>query len=254
MQVRARPKPKTTLNSQSVHPLLTVLLLAAPVVFIFLFSVFFVGNDLSKIPLDTQVNKTTTTTHQSTSISMTMSTKEGNPDVTPPTILYEKVKKDSTKDVYRYAAFVDGNGSKTPLSIRKWAELLADNDTKYARGLATDLSSILKARFVIQIVDVSLVGKSMWYSHLLFHSNLMFKLSFLSNLVVCRRSPLPPFGLKPKVVTAPTCMRNNSNSPWSRIPSFRRLPLLLMLLPSPNISEWIPLQQFPLPTWEGMLN
>ena len=141
MNVRVRPRHQTP---SSFHPLLMVLLLAVPIVFIFLFSVLFVGNDLSKVPTDTHINKT------STSIAMTATTIISTAD--PPTILYEKIKEHSTKDVYRYAAFVEVEGTKTPLSIRQWAILFTHEQTQYTTGLANDLSSILKVGFVLLLL------------------------------------------------------------------------------------------------------
>ena len=80
---------------------------------------------------------------------MTMSTSG---IANPPTILYEQLKEHSTKDVYRYAAFVDVEGAKTPLSIRQWAELFSLDQPNYVAALANDLSSILKAGLLLWLL------------------------------------------------------------------------------------------------------
>ncbi len=131
MQVRARSKHRASIP---FRPLFTVLLLSLPVVFIFFFSVL-LGNDRLKTEATTIVNLT---------IASNMIDQLSTSSHDTPIVTYEKVLEYSGAETYRYAAFFNEAGSKKPLSIRHWAELMTHNSTEYSSGLGRDLSFILK--------------------------------------------------------------------------------------------------------------
>jgi hypothetical protein len=139
MQIRARQNKRRTL----CRPLLTVLLLSVPVIFIFLSSVLWGGDGLpSNQAASAVTNKTIT------SASM-RPPKLSNHD--RPTLYYEKVIEDSNDQIHRYAAYVvEGSGAghdkNNIITIRRWAELMAHEDSEYSAALARNISSILKAR------------------------------------------------------------------------------------------------------------
>jgi hypothetical protein len=135
MQVRGRLKSKVALQSR---PLTTLLVLALPVLFIFLSSVMF-GRDK---------NLPTGSVHSVTSINKSLAMESSkHPAEDRPVIIYEFVAE-TPSSVLRYAAYTEGNafGSiKKPLMIRRWVELMIHQDTEYASELARNLSKILQA-------------------------------------------------------------------------------------------------------------
>jgi hypothetical protein len=68
------------------------------------------------------------------------------PIVEKPRITYELVKQNSK--IIRYGASEEQeDGTKKPLTIQKWAQLMTHNDTTYAQVMALDLTLILQVRF-----------------------------------------------------------------------------------------------------------
>jgi hypothetical protein len=142
MQIRARERKRTT----RLRSLLSVLLLSVPVVFIFLSSVLLGGDDL---PSSTHAASVVVTNKTSVS-SSTMDNPPNIAKLDRPTVYYDKVLKESNDSIHRYAAYVaEGPGTehgRNILSIRRWAELMAHEDTEYSAALARNISSILKVR------------------------------------------------------------------------------------------------------------
>lgn len=132
MHVRSRQKNGPSLQ---FRPLLTIFLLSIPIVFIFFSSIFVRTDDLPKTNSEMVFHKT----HGSAAMTLPKLSA-----IDTPKVIYDRVLEHSDTTLFRYEAFIELAGSKEPLSIRRWAELMTHNDTVYAASLARDLSVIVK--------------------------------------------------------------------------------------------------------------
>jgi hypothetical protein len=87
-----------------------------------------------------------TTSHQNQDIGLKMPKSKSKNATEGPKVTYTAVA-DSDPNVLRYAAMEEGTdgGSMRPLTIYRWANLMAHEDSSYARQLALNLTTLLKA-------------------------------------------------------------------------------------------------------------
>ena len=145
-------------------PLLPILILAAPIVLIFLVA----SHQRRAFGLIATTTTTTTTTTTITTSSTIMKTKVPQEETTTtttttngnvrmieskPRISYTLVAEEgdsSSQHSFRYVATEEWkDGSSHAVTIERWAQLMAHNDTDYAQQLAMNLTQILKVRDII---------------------------------------------------------------------------------------------------------
>jgi hypothetical protein len=84
------------------------------------------------------------TSHKNPDVGVKMPESKSQNAPKGPKVTYMAVA-DADPDVLRYAAMEEGgDGSMLPLTIYRWAHLMAHEDSSYARELALSLTTILK--------------------------------------------------------------------------------------------------------------